>query len=305
MKVEQENYFCLQVHITLRLFGQSVLKRNITQASLSTVNMDGEALLGSSINDLINTKDDPEDLNIAEDSSKMGVVKIDDVSTDTTLELEDVGERKVEVLCVGCGLEGEERSPHLLSCLHTVCQSCVSSQCQECGQDTDPAHLVALDTQSAPTRVSESLVSLARLEVGQVLPQEMARLDSLLTDLQEETDNTRSLIQETYHSYRAILEQCRNYSMAELDKRHHRKELAIMEKMEEIDNTKRHLEMSLLWNEKNINEGHRNNVGKVISDRMESLMKYHQVKQIPHPNFHLIYLRSSLERWTKGLGLKS
>ena len=109
--------------------------------------MDGEALLGSSINDLINTKDDPEDLNIAEDASKISVVKIADISTDTTLELEDAGERRVEVLCVVCGLDGEERSPQLLSCLHTVCQSCVSSQCPECGQETDPSHLVALDTQ--------------------------------------------------------------------------------------------------------------------------------------------------------------
>ena len=257
--------------------------------------MDGEALLGSSINDLINTKDDAEDLSIAEEASKIGGgVQIVDISTDTTLELEDVGERRVELLCVVCGQEGEERSPQLLSCLHTACQGCVSSQCPECGQETDPSHLVALDTQSAPTTVSESLVNLARLEVGQVLPQEMARLDSLLTDLQEETDNTRSLIQETYHSYKAILEQCMNYSMAELDKRHHRKELAIMEKMEEIDNTKRHLEMSLLWNEKNINDGHRNNVGKVISDRMESLMKYRQVK--PSPVITSYYLSSLFSR---------
>ena len=93
------------------------------------------------------------------------------------------------MLGVVCGQDGEERGPQLLSCLHTVCQTCVSSQCRECGQETDPAHLVALDTQSAPSRVSESLVNLARLEVGQVLPQEMARLDTLLTDLQEETDN--------------------------------------------------------------------------------------------------------------------
>ena len=245
--------------------------------------MDGEALLGSSINDLINTKDDPEDLNIgiAEEASQISVVKLADISTDTTLELEDVGERRLEMMCVVCGLEGEERGPQLLSCLHTVCQSCVSSQCPECGQETDPSHLVALDTQSTPTTVSESLVSLARLEVGQMLPQEMSRLESLLTDLQEDTDNTRSLIQETYHSYKAILEQCMNYSMVELDKRQHRKELAIMEKLEEVDNTKRHLEMSLLWNEKNINDGHRNNVGKVISDRMESLMKYRQVRQTP------------------------
>ena len=240
--------------------------------------MDGEALLGSSINDLINTKDEVEDLNIAEDASKIGVVTIADISTDTTLELEDVGERRLEMVCVVCGQDGEQRCPQLLSCLHTVCQTCVSSQCQECGQETDPSHLVALDTQSTPTSVSESLVNLARLEVSQVLPQEMARLDSQLTELQEETDNTRSLIQETYQSYKAILEQCRNYSMAELDKRQHKKELAIMEKLEEIDNTKRNLEMSLLWNEKNINDGHRNNVGKVISDRIESLMKYRQVK---------------------------
>ena len=116
---------------------------------------------------------------------------------------------------------------------------------------------------------------------------------------------SRSLIQETYHSYKAILEQCMNFSMAELDKRQHRKELAIMERLEEIDSTKRHLEMSLLWNEKNNTDGHRNNVGKVISDRMESLMKYRQVRQTPQLSHHATYLRSSLERGTKGPGIES
>ena len=95
-----------------------------------------------------------------------------------------------------------------------------------------------------------------------------------------------------------------NYALYELEARHHRKELAIMEKMEEIDNTKRHLEMSLLWNEKNINDGHRNNVGKVISDRMESLMKYRQVRPTPQLSCYF-YLHSSLERGTKGPGIES
>ena len=212
--------------------------------------MDGEALLGSSITDLINTKDEAEDLAITstEESARTEAV---------SLSLEEEGRAG----CVVCGLEGEE-----------MIQPSVTP---ECGENDSALH----GTQDSEP-VSESLLSRARQEVGQALPQEMARLESLLTELQEDTDNTRSLIQETYHSYRAILEQCMNYSLAELEKRQQAKELAIMEKLEEIDNTKRHLEMSLLWHEKSIKDGHRSNAGKLVSDRMESLMKYRQVSLV-------------------------
>ena len=202
--------------------------------------MDGEALLGSSINDLINTRDEVEDLNTAE------IVKTVDISEDTSLELEDAED-------------------------------------PDCGQEADLALLASLETEAGPGQVSESLVSQARQEVGEALPQEAVRLNSLLTELQEDSDNTRSLIQETYHSYRAILEQCMNNSLAELDKRHHSKELAIMEKLEEIDKTKRQLEMSLLWHDKSNNDGQKSHA---VSSRMESLMKSLQVKiSLSNSNF--------------------
>ena len=35
--------------------------------------------------------------------------------------------------------------------------------------------------------------------------------------------------------FRAILEQCMNYALSELEARHHRKELAIMERMEQLE----------------------------------------------------------------------
>ena len=155
-------------------------------------------------------------------------------------------------------------------------------------EEPDPSQEIdlALLGESGPGPASDSVGGLASQEINLLLPQEMARLDSLLTELQEDTDNTKSLIEETYHSYKAILEQCMNNSLAELEKRHHSKELAIMEKLEEIEKTKRQLEMSLLWEEKNFNDGQNSSRDKLVSEKMESLMKYLQVSlSIPLSSF--------------------
>ena len=52
--------------------------------------------------------------------------------------------------------------------------------------------------------VNESLMSMARTKLEQEIPSELSKLDNMLTDLQEENDNSRSRIQETYQSYRYI-----------------------------------------------------------------------------------------------------
>ena len=79
---------------------------------------------------------------------------------------------------------------------------------QRCKQTSDTCHSVPVDTDPAPSvgghaaPVRECLVEMARGQLEHQLPAEVATLDSLLTDLQEERDNTRSLVQETYQSYR-------------------------------------------------------------------------------------------------------
>ena len=45
--------------------------------------------------------------------------------------------------------------------------------------------------------------------------------------------------------FRAILEQCMNYALSELEARHHRKELAIMERMEQLELARRQLQLGL------------------------------------------------------------
>merc|ERR1719348_2564540 len=111
--------------------------------------------------------------------------------------------------------------------------------CPRCKQTFDTSNAVLLgvmteNTQHVPN-VSECLLEMSRDQLETKLPAEVSRLDNHLTDLQEENDNTRSKIKETYQSYRAILEQCMNYALEELDARHHRKELAIMDRLEQVE----------------------------------------------------------------------
>ena len=60
----------------------------------------------------------------------------------------------------------------------------------------------------------------------------MSGLSNTLGDLQEVRGNTRSLVEETYQSYRAVLEQCKNVALMDLEEKHNQRELAIMEKLE-------------------------------------------------------------------------
>ena len=77
----------------------------------------------------------------------------------------------------------------------------------------------------------------------------MSGLSNTLGDLQEVRGNTRSLVEETYQSYRAVLEQCKNVALMDLEEKHNQRELAIMEKLEHYDITKSCLEQAMTYTE--------------------------------------------------------
>ena len=149
-------------------------------------------------------------------------VRIVDISHDTTLPdndngetfdcLESVGEG-VEDGCVVCGNSMIDTCPQLLTCLHSACNTCImfNSQtitCPRCKQTCETCHSVpvstarASDTTTHVPHVSECLLEMARDQINDKIPKEEARVDNLLRDLQDENDNTRRFVQETYESYR-------------------------------------------------------------------------------------------------------
>ena len=171
--------------------------------------------------DVVKDKDEKVDNSSDENSSSVRIV---DISHDTTRDSEDNGETFGDCLesaaeaqdegCAVCGNElGPGSCPRLLTCLHAACSTCtllnsVTITCPRCKQTSDTCHSVPVDTDPAPSvgghaaPVRECLVEMARGQLEHQLPAEVATLDSLLTDLQEERDNMQSLVQETYQSYR-------------------------------------------------------------------------------------------------------
>lgn len=62
-------------------------------------------------------------------------------------------------------------------------------------------------------------------------------LQSCLSDLQQQNDNARDLINETFQSYKAVLEKQRDHVLEELEKMHHTQELAVMDMFHNVDKT--------------------------------------------------------------------
>jgi len=142
---------------------------------------------------------------------------------------------------------------------------------------------------------------MTRDQLDRKIPAEVARLDNLLTDLQEENDNTRSLVKETYQSYRAILEQCMSYALTELDQRHHRKELAIMERMEQLETVRRQLQLANSWADRpQLEPSCQERLGNLVSQRMEDVILRLQTGETPDMRLNL-YWETDKEMFIKAV----
>ena len=55
------------------------------------------------------------------------------------------------------------------------------------------------------------------------------QLDNALSELQSQHDQAKDLILETFQSYKAVLEKCRDTALGELEKLHSERELEVMD----------------------------------------------------------------------------
>jgi len=250
------------------------------------------------------------------DENSTTSVKIVDISHDSTKDtdngdtfecLEFVNEVNHSE-CVICGNKIITR-PHLLPCLHSACDTCImfnaqTITCPRCKQTYDTSNSVLLgsvtETNQHLSHVSECLLEMSRDQLETKLPAEVSRLDNHLTDLQEENDNTRSKIKETYQSYRAILEQCMNYALEELDARHHRKELAIMDRLEQVETVRRQLELAVNWSDKTGGAAGQERLGALVTQRLEDVILRLQNGELEDMKLNLGW-ESDKEMFTKCL----
>lgn len=224
------------------------------------------------------------------------LVMVDQVEEEGgSLDLEDT-----PAPCPVCAQEPKQ--PLLLDCLHPVCKGCLGEGlaelvCSRCRVTTSlinkslPEDFVnqgggdklsdSDGITSAPGLsdevVTSGLPELMAVVKGktEVLPDEVSELSNTLGELQEQRDGVRSLIEETYQSYKAMLENCKELALVELEERHNKKELVIMEKLEQVDIVENSLEHAMQYTEKLLKLGSQPQVlalEPVVASHMQQML---------------------------------
>lgn len=83
----------------------------------------------------------------------------------------------------------------------------------------------------AEPRQKEELVNLMTESKTKIAECDQAstQLENALSELQVQHDQAKDLIMETFQSYKAILEKCKDNSLSQLEKIHSERELEIMD----------------------------------------------------------------------------
>ena len=157
-------------------------------------------------------------------------VRIVDISHDTTKDSED----------------NEETFDDCLRAANSSVSCADLSDPLWCKEAIESASLDIIgETGAGGPAIPDPLLTMAQSSLDKRIPEELAALDSLLTSLQDDHDNSRSLVQETYQSYRAILEESMTSVLTQLEARHHKSELDIMERMEQVEMARRQIQVAV------------------------------------------------------------
>lgn len=121
---------------------------------------------------------------------------------------------------------------HTTEALSFYCGTCQQLVCTECTktEHRTPLHLCDTIT-DAELRVKQELESLlgeGKAKVD-VLMQASTDLEGSLGELAHQRSTARDLINESYQSYKAVLERCRDGALSELNELYHDRELKLMD----------------------------------------------------------------------------
>jgi len=142
------------------------------------------------------------------------------------------------------------------------CQVLVCSECMlfmhkppdhVCERVTDPAAL----TPGADKKYTEDLQALlseAKNKVS-VCNDTSEDRDAMLTELQQQKESARDLINETFHSYKAALEKRKDELLEELDSLHSSNELSVMDKFHDIEKAVEMIEHGCQFTERVLEHG--------------------------------------------------
>lgn len=118
---------------------------------------------------------------------------------------------------------------------------CTTCNVPACGECTKTDHKLSsghqcegiLDSELRVRQELENLLGESKIKVDQMM-KASGDLDTSLEDLGHEKSTAKDLINETYQSYKAVLEKCRDEALEQLNEMYHTRELNIMEMNERV-----------------------------------------------------------------------
>lgn len=127
---------------------------------------------------------------------------------------------------------------HATENLKYYCQHCQVPVCNECligdHKGGEHSYEVIADAELAARAELERLTKDSLVKVEQCNEAQVG-LDGALTELQSQHDTARALIEESYQSFKAVLERCRDNALKQLDSLHAERELKVMEVMHDVE----------------------------------------------------------------------
>ncbi|XP_044254790.1 B-box type zinc finger protein ncl-1-like isoform X2 [Tribolium madens] len=120
------------------------------------------------------------------------------------------------------------------------CNSCSSTACSECVKNEHKGaehHVEGIaDSEMRVRQEMKALLSESKNKIDELMKLSTG-LDSSLQELANQRSTARDLINESYQSYKAILEKCRDEALAKLNELYHERELIIMKENDEVGKT--------------------------------------------------------------------
>lgn len=128
---------------------------------------------------------------------------------------------------------------HVAESLLYYCSTCLVPVCNECVKaDHKPTsgHNCEgiLDSEMRVRQELEKMLNDSKERI-EILTKASSDLNSSLEDLANQRSTAKDLINESYQSYKAVLEKCRDNVLNELNELHHERELKIMDLTEKVE----------------------------------------------------------------------
>lgn len=115
------------------------------------------------------------------------------------------------------------------------CATCQMAICGECAKLDHKGHQceAVIDAEQRVKQELESLLAEGRAKAS-LLTNASTELDLSLNELAHQRSAAKDLINESYQSYKAVLEKCRDDALKELNELHHERELKLMDLTEKV-----------------------------------------------------------------------